>query len=136
MTTAKKATRATPIKRNVQSIQFPTLKKGERNVGLMTEKGEFTYWVILLPGKHQRRNFGDALTAAKKLGGDSPSRRELSLMRATAPEEFETDDYYWSNEQHSMDSGFAWVQDFDRGYQSYDGKSSSRRACAVRRVPI
>lgn len=135
-TTKKTVTKTTATKGTATVIQLPVLKRGERWAGFMMENGKLSHHVILLPGKHNRRNFNDALKEAKKLGGDSPSRRELSLLRATMPEAFETDDYYWSNEQRATDSVSAWMQDFSYGYQNYSIKSASRRARVVRRVPI
>ena len=64
-----------------------------------------------------------------------PARRELALCHANVFELF-AKEWYWSSTQHSTDSGYAWVQGFDRGYQSYDGKSSSHRACAVRSLTL
>ena len=64
-----------------------------------------------------------------------PFRRELALQYANIPEEFEKE-WYWSCEQHAADAGWAWVQNFDYGNQSYDPKSFGSRARAVRRIKI
>jgi len=46
------------------------------------------------------------------------------------------DTWYWSSTQHATSSDYAWVQNFFHGGQSYDGKSYSGRARAVRRLAI
>ena len=45
-------------------------------------------------------------------------------------------DWYWTSTQYAGDAGYAWYQYFDYGRQSYDGKSASLRARAVRRFLI
>lgn len=76
-----------------------------------------------------------------------PSRIEALTIRANlcAPGEiykpaddegFSTDDWYWTSTQVEFDDGYAWVQDFDNGYQNDVPKSAERRAFVVRREPI
>lgn len=62
-----------------------------------------------------------------------PSRRELSLCYANAPELFK-DAWYWSSTQSSDDG--AWSQHFYYGLQNCLGKSYEGRVRLVRRVPI
>ncbi|MDE3023631.1 MAG: DUF1566 domain-containing protein, partial [Pseudomonadota bacterium] len=71
---------------------------------------------------------------AEKSGGELPTRSEQSLLFANAKQHFESA-WYWSSEAHSSD-GYAWCQDFDHGYQFYDGTNGSLRARAVRRLAI
>jgi len=40
------------------------------------------------------------------------------------------DDYYWSSSED--DTNYAWIQNFNSGYQSYDGKNYTHRVRAVR----
>ncbi|MGN6085829.1 DUF1566 domain-containing protein [Trinickia sp.] len=63
-----------------------------------------------------------------------PAQREQNLCFATIPDQFETDDWYWSSTQCS--AGSAWGQYFDDGFQYYAGKDFPGRARAVRRIEI
>ena len=45
-------------------------------------------------------------------------------------------DWYWSNEIHHAESGWAWYQYFGNGNQHYTHKLNELRARAVRRLPI
>ena len=62
-----------------------------------------------------------------------PSRRELALCYANAPDQFEPR-WHWSSTQGS--ANHAWGQYFDYGSQLNGRKSYEGRARAVRRFPI
>lgn len=64
-----------------------------------------------------------------------PTRKEQALLFANAPELFEKE-WYWSSEQHAGISVYAWVQSFNGGNQGASVKDDNNRARAVRRVPI
>ncbi|MDP3848593.1 MAG: DUF1566 domain-containing protein [Pseudomonas sp.] len=79
--------------------------------------------------------------------GDNPSSvpvgypyTEESPAQTTAPEfqeggaEAFQPEWYYASTQHSPD--YAWVQDFDVGYQDNDPKGGARRAVAVRRYKV
>lgn len=116
------------------------LLPGEHYAGLIVGKdGEPSYHLVLLPGQADDIPWDKAMEWAGKQGGQYvaslPTRRELALLYANLKEEFE-DRYYWSCEAHESESGWAWSQDFDHGYQYGDHKDYELRARAVRRLVI
>ncbi|MCR4331888.1 MAG: DUF1566 domain-containing protein [Sulfuricaulis sp.] len=116
------------------TVTPPPTADGERWGGIVTtEKG--LHHIILLPGDQDVAPWKKQLAWAKKAGGDLPDRVELATLRRTLPDEFKPD-WYWSNEQHAANSGYAWCQNFDDGYQYDDSIHYKLRARAVRRVVI
>lgn len=65
-----------------------------------------------------------------------PNRAESALLYANAKDEHEDDDWYWTSEQHAELSDWAWLQDFNDGYQYLTHECNDYRARAVRRIPI
>ncbi len=63
-----------------------------------------------------------------------PSRAEAYLCWAHIPEQFQGKGWCLTSTQHGPTT--AWVQHFDVGYQSTDGKVYARPAFAVRRILI
>lgn len=63
-----------------------------------------------------------------------PFRREQSLQFSTVPELFKSE-WYWSCEE-APSPGYAFVQSFVDGYQSYGRKDGQRRARAIRSEAI
>jgi hypothetical protein len=117
-------------------ITIPSTSTGELWAGvLLNEDGTPSHHVILLPGEAERIGWSKAIEWAKEIGGELPTRREQSLLFANLKLQFKGK-WYWSGEQHAADSGDAWIQYFDDGYQNYDLKSFEARARAVRRLPI
>lgn len=109
------------------------LNPGERYAGLVLGKdGASDYHLILLPGDVADLNWDDARKWAHEQGGDLPKRREQSLLYANLKEEFQGT-WYWSGEAHERESGWAWYQRFDYGYQSSSRQYFELRARAVRR---
>lgn len=113
-------------------ITLPELKEGEKYAGLILVDGKPSHHVVLLDGD-VRMVWEEALAWSAEQGGDLPSREEQALLYANLKSEFECD-WYWSNTQFSRTS--AYVQDFDYGFQTSNGKSYRLRARAVRRLPI
>jgi hypothetical protein len=116
------------------TITPPALNAGERWAGIVTtEKG--LHHIILLPEDQDGAPWKKQMAWAKKAGGDLPDRVELATLRRTLPDEFKPD-WYWSNEQHAANSGYAWFQDFGNGSQGNGLIYGKLRARAVRRVAI
>lgn len=116
------------------ALSRPALKKGEVYVGAIINAAGKGHHVILLEGDVQK-NHADAMAWAKEQGGDLPDRVEQALLFRDHRDEFKRD-WYWSNTPYERDSGCAWYQGFDYGYQSASTVSYASRARAVRRVPI
>jgi len=115
----------------------PPINEGEEYAGIVLGKGnEPDHHLILLPDAPKGTlDWKSAMDWAKSVGGELPTRREQSLLYANLKEEFD-EAWYWSQEQLATYSDYAWLQDFDYGYQNYFSKSSSFRARAVRRLVI
>jgi hypothetical protein len=65
-----------------------------------------------------------------------PARHEARLMYINLPDQFETDDWYWTSTQLAAVPDYAWVQSFFSGNQTNLLKSGEYRARAVRRILI
>jgi hypothetical protein len=63
---------------------------------------------------------------------------ELATAKAFAPEAKEAFDrtWYWSSTQHAEYAGYAWMQDFDDGFQYVSHKDIEWRARAVRTIKL
>ena len=72
---------------------------------------------------------------AKSIGGDLPNRIEQAMLWANHRDQFQKD-WYWSNETHHSESGWAWYQNFNNGNQNNNNRNNELRARAVRRLPI
>lgn len=111
------------------------LKAGEDYLGIILGKdGAPDYHLILLPGQVVGIDW-DTYVAWVKYVGEAPTKRELSLMFANAPEKFDKADY-WSGEVHKSNYAYAWFQSFTYGYQGSYHKAIKLRGCAVRRLII
>jgi hypothetical protein len=112
------------------------LKQGELYAGLILgQNGEQDYHLVLLPTEADGVTWKNAITWAKKAGGQLPTRRELRLLMANAADSF-AKDWYWSGEQHAASSGYAWCQTFASGGQTNYRTFYKLRARAVRQIPI
>ena len=116
-------------------LNLPKLADGEIYVGAIGDAAGNLYHVILLPGDNDDSTHESQLEWAKSIGGDLPSRIEQAMLWANHRDQFKKD-WYWSNEIHHTESGWAWCQYFLHGYQLGYDRSSELRARAVRRVPI
>ena len=116
-------------------LNLPKLADGEIYVGAIGDAAGNLYHVILLPGDNNDATHEAQLEWAKSIGGDLPTRIEQAMLWANHRDQFKKD-WYWSNETHHAESGWAWYQDFLYGTQSYDTSDNELRARAVRRLPI
>ena len=112
------------------------LKEGEHYAGIILGKEAGpSHHLILLPGESEVINWASALSWAKSVGGELPTRREQSLLYANLKDQFKPTGY-WSSEQHAEYADYAWVQYFYDGFQSDSLKGIEWRARAVRRLII
>ena len=119
----------------MQALEKPPMNEGETYIGFISDhKGE-GHHVILLPGDAEDLEWQQAVEWAEKQGGDLPTRVEQALLWANHQDQFKKD-WYWSNETHRRESGWAWFQTFSYGYQDDFSKYLEVRARAVRRLPI
>lgn len=135
MSTAEAAQQTADLEYPI-TIPFPHLNPGEKFVGvIVSADGKYRHALILLPGEAEPHNWQAQMAWAASIGGDLPDRVESALLFATLRDDFK-EEWYWTNEQHAADSGYAWVQNFGYGYQYINRKSDSDRARAVRRIKI
>ncbi len=102
--------------------------------GLSLKDGQPVH-LVLLPGELESTKWQPAMDWAAKQGGVLPSRIDQLVLLQNLKSEFKAE-YYWSAEQHSEDSDYAWYQGFGNGYQYYDGKGGGSRARAVRQIAV
>ena len=118
------------------NINLPELADGEIYVGAIGDAAGNLHHVILLPGDNDDATHEAQLEWAKSIGGDLPNRIEQAMLWANNRDQFKKD-WYWSNEIHHAESGWAWYQYFYYGGQYGGPKANSIcRARAVRRLPI
>lgn len=112
------------------------LGEGELYAGLILGKdGAPDYHVVLLDGEVASAGWTGAMNWAKELGGELPTRRELSLLFANLKENFERE-WYWSREPQAGHPHLVWGQNFASGIQTVYGRAFRGHARAVRRVPV
>jgi len=119
----------------MQQLQLPPLAEGEIYVGAIGDTAGDIYHVILLPGDNDAATWQAKMDWAKSIGGDLPTRVEQAMLRANHRDQFQKD-WYWSNETHHTESGWAWCQHFYHGCQTSNRKYDELRARAVRRLVI
>ena len=119
----------------MQALEKPPLNEGEIHIAALTYANGELYHLILLPGDNDDATHAAQIEWAQSIGGDLPSRVEQALLWERARDQFKKD-WYWSNETHHSESGWAWFQNFSDGRQDYYGKYDEFRARAVRRLPI
>lgn len=119
----------------MQQLQIPPLAEGEIYIGAIGDKAGNLHHIILLPGDNDDATWQGQMEWAKSIGGDLPSRVEQAMLWDNHRDQFKKT-WYWSNETHHAESGWAWLQLFDSGYQYSDHKNFELRARAVRRLPI
>jgi hypothetical protein len=111
------------------------LGEDELYAGLMLGKeGGPDYHLVLLEGEVAEAGWTAATSWAKELGGELPTRRELSLLFANQKEQFERE-WYWSREPQAGHPHLVWGQNFASGIQTVYGRAFRGHARAVRRVP-
>ena len=116
-------------------LNLPELADGEIYAEAIGDAAGNLYHVVLLPGDNDDDTHEAQLEWAKSIGGDLPSRIEKAMLLANHRDQFKKD-WYWSNEIHHTESGWAWYQYFDTGGQHGNCRRSELRARAVRRLPI
>ena len=116
-------------------INLLELAEGETYVGCIGDALGNLHHVILLPGDNDDATHEAQLEWAKSIGGDLPNRIEQAMLWANHRDQFQKD-FYWSNEIHHAESGWAWCQGFINGLQVSYGRITELRARAVRRLPI
>ena len=114
-------------------LNIPELADCEIYVGAIGDAAGNLYHVILLPGDNNDATREAQLEWAKRIGGDLPTRIEQAMLLANHSDQFKND-WYWSNEIHDTESGWAWYQYFGYGTQSSVRRGYELRARAVRRV--
>lgn len=114
---------------------LPQLDEGERYIGALGDQLGNLQHVILLPGDNDVADWETQLAWAKSIGGDLPSKTELAMLWGSSRDQFQRE-WYWSSQEHELDSGFAWSQFFLSGGQVNCHMSAELRARAVRRVPV
>ena len=116
-------------------LNLPKLADGEIYVGCIGDALGNLYHVILLPGDNDDATHEAQIEWAKSIGGDLPNRIEQAMLWANHRDLFQKD-WYWSNETHHSESGWAWFQNFINGSQRSSTRLTELRARAVRRLPI
>jgi len=116
-------------------LNIPELADCEIYVGAIGDATGNLYHVILLPGDNNDATHEAQLEWAKSIGGDLPTRIEQAMLLANHSDQFKND-WYWSNEIHDTESGWAWFHGFNGGRQLNRHKSYELRARAVRRLVI
>ncbi len=119
----------------MQQLQLPPLAEGETYIGCIGDATGNLHHVILLPGDNDDATHEAQIEWAKSIGGDLPNRIEQAMLWANHRDQFKKD-WYWSNEMHHSESGWAWFQLFTLGYQYDTDRITELRARAVRRLPI
>ncbi len=119
----------------MQQIPLPPLAEGQIHVGIIGNAIGDYYHLILLPGDNDDASWQAQIDWAKSIGGDLPDRVEQAMLFKHFRDQFK-EDWYWSNESHHADAGFAWCQHFDGGTQDGILEGYELRARAVRRLPI
>jgi len=92
--------------------------------------------LVFLPAEEIKANWQRAGEWATEQGGVLPSRIDALVLYESLRAHFKTDGYYWTDTVHPGTADYAFIQDFEYGYQYYDRKDSRCRARAVRRVEI
>ena len=128
---ASATTTATP------HLVVPALATGERYAGIALDAtGKPTHHVGLLPEQPtERLSWDEAMAWAASIGAELPTRQEAALLFANAKDAFEPA-WHWTSEQYAGHASGAWVQFFDDGSQSLNGKGYKGRVRAVRRFLI
>jgi hypothetical protein len=124
------------MKQAIEQFIQTNIAPGEMYAGIVFDtEGKPDHHLILLPTEAEAINWEEAKAFAEKAGGELPTRQQQALLYANLKGKFQND-WYWSGEQHAVDSAYAWFQNFFNGYQDTLSKSAELRARAVRRVSI
>ena len=116
-------------------FNIPELADGEIYIGAIGDAAGNLHHVILLPGDNDDATHEAQIEWAKSIGGDLPTRIEQAMLWANHRDQFKKD-WYWSNETHHAESGWAWGQCFGDGDQFILTRGFDLHARAVRRLII
>ena len=119
----------------MQVLEKPPLNEGEIHIAALTDANGELYHLILLPGDNDDATHAAQIEWAQSIGGDLPTRVEQALLWERARDQFKKD-WYWSNETHHSESGWAWCQYVCSGTQHGNSMCGEFRARAVRRLVI
>mgnify|MGYP003394408008 FL=1 len=145
------ATKSTAVKSKkssatkLRSISLPPIGKrwpGQGGIfaGLMPGKGG-KFLAVILGKALPEGNFSESQerAAATVIDGHKdfrcPTRDEQRLLFINLKNKFKPQ-WYWSNERRADTDDYAWVQDFESGYQDNDGVDYECLACAVRVIQL
>ena len=113
------------------------LHPGERHIGTILDNDGHGHHIIRLPyDRDIRLTWQEAMEYAEQEGAELPDRVKGALLYAKREADEYAAEYHWTREQHAVDSGYAWLQSFDHGYQFSQPKSIKYRVVLVRRVFI
>lgn len=118
------------------NIGFPQLNANEKWLGVVVSaNGLKKEHIILLPEDKDEIKWQDAMQWAESIGGHLPDRVEQALLFKCLKDEFE-EEAYWSCEESTSSTEWAWCQKFSTGNQNLTSKRYELRARAVRRVSV
>lgn len=106
---------------------------GGKFAGLTTQKDGTQAAVILLPRQTTELTWDEAVTWAKKLGAELPSRPVASLLFANLKSDLRPR-WHWTSEE--IDASYAWDCSFGGGSMVNTHKRYEGSAVAVRLVQI
>ena len=101
----------------------------------ITTKPEGTHCAVVLLADKPAKDvtWKQAGAWAKKLGAELPARPVSALLFANLKDQVEVR-WHWTSEE--FDSSYAWIQDFNYGYQNDGVKSYGGLARAVRLIQL
>ena len=106
---------------------------GGKFAGLTTQKDGTQAAVILLPRQTTELPWEKAMTWAKKLDAELPSRPVASLLFANLKSDLRPQ-WHWTSEE--IDASYAWDCSFGGGSTDNSHKSYKGSAVAVRLIPV
>lgn len=119
-----------------QQFLADNLRDGEVYGGIVLgQNGDPDYHLFAQTKFIASATFDGVKKYVEEVGCVGATRRDLALLRVNAPEPFGTKSF-WSCEQRTFCTAYAWYQDFDNGRQSNDSKRDKMCGVAVRKVEI
>ena len=102
--------------------------------GLTTKTDGTHCAVVLLPARPaEDMNWADAMTWAREVDGELPTRPVAALLFATLKDQFDRE-WHWTSDE--LSGSYAWLQLFTGGVQYGGRKSYEGRCRAVRLIPL
>lgn len=111
------------------------LHPGEHYAGpVLDQRGDLVHHLVLMAQRPTGKlAWQAAMDWASSIGGTLPTRQEQALLFANCKPHLKPE-WHWSSQTHEDDASYAWICDFDNGYQLSHHKSYEGGAVAVRRV--